>query len=203
MNQSQPYNIDKLSEFINIGVGHAAGILNDLIGKRIKLSVPSVHVYPRENINDALSSLGSGYYSTVTQNFAGDFSGSASLLFPSSSSKRFVDLVAYSLGSNTSNDAIRISTLKEIGNILINSVMGTITNMTSSHIRLALPDFYESQINDLIQKFGTRQSIEVIVIAESVFSITGEMIKGAFLILLEISAMAALGLELSIDADQE
>lgn len=203
MNQSQLYDIDKLSEFINIGVGHAAGILNDLIGKRIKLSVPSVHVYARENINQALTSFGTGQYSTVTQNFAGDFSGSASLLFPSSSSKRFVDLVADSIGSDTSNDAIRISTLKEIGNILISSVMGTITNMINSHIRLSLPDFFESQINDLIQKIDTRQSFEIIVIAESVFSIAGETFKGTFLILLEISAMAALGLDPSIDADQE
>ena len=79
-------DLDELTEHLNIGVGHAAGLLNSLIGRRIKLQVPRIEIFPRKQINEALKSFGTENYSTVNQKFGGDISGSASLLFSKSMS---------------------------------------------------------------------------------------------------------------------
>jgi len=88
-------------------------------------------------------------------------------------------------------DVIRIETLKEVGNILINAVMGSIANVLEQHLKYSLPNYREIRIATLAQSL--KQSADNrVVLANAHFHLEGTMISGNILLLLEIGSMDAL-----------
>ena len=49
------YQVDALTELINIGVGRAAGMLNQILEAHIQLQVPSVKIFPHSQIEHVLN----------------------------------------------------------------------------------------------------------------------------------------------------
>ena len=47
--------IDALRELINIGVGRAAGALNDMVGAHVELRVPSVRLVSTADIKEVIT----------------------------------------------------------------------------------------------------------------------------------------------------
>jgi len=50
--------LDTLREIINVGVGYAAGSLNELVGTPISLRVPEVEVLPLEEARPRVTAFG-------------------------------------------------------------------------------------------------------------------------------------------------
>ena len=118
-------------------------------------------------------------------------SGLAALVFPPESAAHLVMLMTEETEESGEMDAIRIETLKEVGNIIINAVMGSIANVLSQHLSYSLPTYQELGITALAGSIHARVD-DRLVIANAHFRIEDTPIDGNILLILELGSMDAL-----------
>ena len=182
--------VDAIRELINIGVGRAAGMLNEITQCPIILQVPSISIESLEKLS------GSPFenappLSTVSLHFQGSMSGVAALMFPPKSAALLVTLMTRD-GENVQDlDVMRVETLKEVGNIIINAVMGSIANVLEQRLKYSLPNYQEIKIAALAQSLK-KSADNRVVIADAHFHLEGTTIDGNILLILEIGSMDAL-----------
>lgn len=184
-------DVDAIRELINIGVGRAAGMLNDITGCAISLKVPSIQIVEFSALSRGTGSESDPALSTVSLNFRGPMSGLAALVFPPESAVHLVMLMTRETEESREMDAIRIETLKEVGNIIINAVMGSIANVLKQHLHYSLPTYQELGMQSLAGSIHGRVD-DRLVIANAHFRIEDTPIDGNILLILELGSMDAL-----------
>jgi len=182
-------DVDAIRELINIGVGRAAGMLNDITGCAISLKVPSIQIVDFAYLSGGKEK--DPALSTVSLNFRGPMSGLAALVFPTESAAKLVMLMTRETEDAGEMDAIRIETLKEVGNIIINAVMGSIANVLEQHLSYSLPTYQELGISALAGSIHARVD-DRLVIANAHFRIEETPVEGNLLLILELGSMDAL-----------
>jgi chemotaxis protein CheC len=186
-----PDQIDILKELINIGVGRAAGMLNDMLQSRVQLQVPYVKIFSSLTLQEEMGELGSEKLSTVRLTFKGPFSGIASLVFPPDSAGKLVDILTDEEPVTPDLDSIRIGTLTEVGNIILNGVMGSIGNVLEKHIDYSVPTYMENNIESLLLADGLDANT-TILLAHTRFTIKQLQIEGDIILLFEVGSFDAL-----------
>src|ERR1700729_3106214 len=86
--------LDALGELVNIGVSRAAASLGTMVGEQVLLSVPSVMLVSRSRAAELISTSRQDLLVAVRQEFHGDVSGRALLIFPEKNSLELVRAVA-------------------------------------------------------------------------------------------------------------
>lgn len=183
---------DAVSELVNIGVGRAAASLATMIKERIELSVPRLMTVPYRELPKHLGLMQeleeqSGI-SLVQQAFGGRLAGNASILFPLASARRLVELLTDGALSAEELDLEMEAALTEVGNILINSVLGTLGNITGMEISFQLPEYLQCKVQDLEFSFGDRDILLAVVLV----GISGTQIQGHLLLLFDLPSMETL-----------
>jgi chemotaxis protein CheC len=110
--------LDVLKELGNIGSGHAATSLSQLLDKEISIAVPEVRIGEIKNLaNEFTGDILAGVIIAL-QDLEGNKSGYLYIMFPEESSKK----IASSLfGFGELDDEMYASTIMEVGNILASS----------------------------------------------------------------------------------
>ncbi len=179
---------DVLTELINIGVGHAASTLHSLIGHKIRLVVPHIEIINiAEIINNPNLCKGSAV-SAVSMAFRGSFNGNASLMFPLQSASTLVSVLNDEPVGSAQLDELRSGTLAEVGNILLNGVMGSIGNMLAARLNYSVPSYQESSLPDMLG----HQQAEAVLLARANFYIDELCIEGNILLFFEVESLHAL-----------
>jgi chemotaxis protein CheC len=187
-----PYQVDALKELINIGVGRAAGILNRMLRYHIILQVPDIKILTPLELNVQTANLEDDQLAAVEMAFSGPFSGTAALMFSSHSAAKLVSiLVDEHSASSRDFDLLRIGTLQEVGNIVLNGVMGSIANILNQPIDYAPPTFEEGRFESLILAQAADPKATVLL-AQTHFSIQQVLIEGDVVIIFEVGAFDAL-----------
>lgn len=185
--------VDALTEIVNIGVGRAANSLSDIVGEHISLKVPRVDVFMLEKLPEALAAFEQDRHSSVTQEFRGDFKGTSALVFPPESALRLVTALAGEETDHSTLDAVRSGTLVEIGNIVINAILGTMGNMLGSNFIFSLPEYREiKDIKNILAMNGQRIETGFIMLAEANFHISSLEINGYIFILFKLDSLKSL-----------
>lgn len=181
--------LDALREVINIGVGKAAGTLNELLGHHIVLEVPQVVVLRPEQIVNHLTQRPGESVSLVVLQFSGQFSGLSTLMFTSDSASKLVDLLVREETPLDELDAIKTGTLTEVGNILLNAVMGSIANLLGSRLNYTIPSYQEGPLAVLLQPIIRQESAALEITTR--FTVQSRQITGEFLLLFEVVSFDA------------
>ena len=187
MNDMTPVQLDVLKELINIGIGRAASTLNEVTGSHISLEVPFVEVSSLPQIKKEMAKEISSLVSVVRLNFKGTFSGMASLILPTDSAD---ELVASLIGEELEDsdfDKIKIGTFTEIGNIVLNGVMGSIANMVDQEMSYSVPTYEETTISNLLG-VDDSESDKTILMAQTRFIIEQLEIDGDFTLLFKVDS---------------
>jgi chemotaxis protein CheC len=82
-------------------------------------------------------------------------------------------------------------TLTEIGNILINAVVGAIANLLDLRLRYSLPVYGEGRVMDLLATRHTG-SVPVVLVARARFEIRESQVDGSLLLLFEMTSFEGL-----------
>lgn len=183
---------DALSELVNVGVGRAAASLSTMVKERIDLSVPKVMMISFQELNFHLGleqELSEGpQVSIVQQPFGGKVGGTASILFPVSSARKLVGLLTDGALSAEELDLEMEAALTEVGNILINGVMGTIGNITGMEINFQLPEYMKCSTGELEHTFQNHD----LMLAMVLIAISGQEIKGHLILLFDLPSLESL-----------
>jgi len=177
--------IDALKELINIGVGRAASLLNEMVNSPIHLEVPFIQVLTAKDLQQELiARFNSDCLATVRLGFTGSINGSAELVFPTESASTLVSvLTGEDLGS-PDLDAVKIGTLTEVGNIVINGVMGSLGNLLKQRMNYLLPTYTEDVVENLFAAVDLDES--TIVLAQASFTIEQLQLIGDIILIFEL-----------------
>jgi chemotaxis protein CheC len=179
-----------LAEIVNIAVGQAAAALNDLTGLPVELTVPEVDVVTVPALARTFGPLVEEALASVQMAFRGGLDGSAFLVFPPSSAAKLASAVAGGPAAPIA-DGMHSGTLTEIGNILINAVVGAIANLLDLRLRYSLPVYAEGRVMDLLAAERTGR-VPVVLVARARFEIRESQVDGSLLLLFEMTSFEGL-----------
>jgi chemotaxis protein CheC len=180
--------IDAIREIINIGIGKAAAQLSDLTHYPIILEIPEVRIVSLSDLSSLENIDKDHSMATVYLEFSGALTGKTALMIPRESAADLVSLLTNEEYDSEEMDAVMIDTLKEVGNIIANSVMGVISNILNEHLTYSIPSYYQTKILSFITESELDQEKQLIF-ADSKFSMKERNIRGQILIILDIGSI--------------
>lgn len=124
--------LDALREISNIGMGHAATALSQLIGETVYLRVPRVTVTDIAQVPELLGGP-EKVVAGITLQVLGDARGNILLIFPRDSAQRLLSRLLHSEEKGLLFNELGLSTMKEVGNILASAyltAMGSLLHLT-------------------------------------------------------------------------
>ncbi len=178
--------IDGIKELINIGIGCAAGMLNELTKSHVTLHVPEIRLITAGEL-DSLPGCQTTF-SLISMDYTGPISGTTALMFPRESALQLVMLLAGEEAQAPEMDSIRSETLLEVGNIIINAVMGSISNNIGERLRYQLPGYVEDSLTHLVQSDRWSDD-DLVILAHTRFLVQEKNISGDILIILEMGSI--------------
>ena len=139
-------NYDILKEVFNIGVGKSAAMLSEIVNKKVLLNVPHLEFlhYDANVFNPLPNAIPKGTLVISTICFREKLAGEANLIFPADKMRQFLnlcqgedDLECYIHGNHF--DDIDLDIIKEVGNIVLNSIVGELGNYLQLELYYSLP----------------------------------------------------------------
>ncbi len=187
--------LDLFTELINIGVGKAAKLLNELISSPIKLSIPNIIVERPIDLVKKLKPGKSTTYYAVKLQFEGSFNGIAEIVFPSESGNNLVSILTGEEPYSDELDGLRAGTLNEVANMLLNGVMGTISNIIKEVFNYSIPVYSEDIFENLF--IDPTSEDKIVLFGETHFVVESADIEGDIIVLLELFYFESLKSELN------
>ncbi len=188
---------DLLKEYVNVFTGKAASMLSEMANQKILLRVPEVEVlHMAQNETDALKKISlfsNGHIVSSVMNFGHDFSGRALLIFPAEKAKNLVDAC---LGEGSEENPAQtvledtdFDVLKEISNVLLNSIIGEFANMLGVKLDFTLPDVELIFVSEFEQKMYLKNNNVYILMLYTVFTLAETKVDGVVVIALGMDSL--------------
>src|SRR6185503_17573127 len=122
--------LDALREVANIGAGHAATALSQMIGETIMISVPTINVSPLEDLPPQVAAPDEPV-AAVLMHMLGDLTGRTLLVFPRRTARRLAGMLMRRPVVDPDSDEFSEmdqSAIKEAGNILSSAYMNALSD---------------------------------------------------------------------------
>jgi chemotaxis protein CheC len=185
--------LDALQELVNIGIGQAAGILNDMIDSPIRLQIPYLQILSPCDVQEELEHhLNGEQIAAVQLKFMGSFGGIAQLVFPTNSAALLVTMLTGEELGTHDLDSVKIGTLSEVGNIVINGVMGAISNVLQQRLNYSIPSYTEGTVATLLTTSGGLSADTVVLLAQTRFIIERLHIEGDIILIFNVNSFDTL-----------
>jgi chemotaxis protein CheC len=181
---------DALTELINIGYGRAAGALSELTGYRITLEVPRLGMHPIEEIGPQLGLMVSGEVASVTQVFSGPLSGNALLLLDEKAAVMLSELLTDEISPSGGFDSGAREIITEVGNILLNALLGVFGNLLQVQVSFAVPRLRVDTIDSVLQSISVQdQELSYALMIHTRFRLRANNVTGYLIIILGITSL--------------
>lgn len=132
--------LDVLREIGNIGAGNAATALATILDERVEISLPIVRI---TDFNTAVNALGGAETMTVgvLVNFDGEANGMIMFLLNMEDAKAIMSILIQEEEEDQDGglSELKLSAIKEIGNILGSSYINSISTLTGLKIHVSIP----------------------------------------------------------------
>ncbi len=130
--------LDVLKEISNIGMGHAATALSQIIGQTVRLRVPRVTIIEISQVPEHLGGA-EQLMVGITMQVLGDARGSIMLLFPRDSAHFLLGRLLGHEDRSSNLCEEDVSALKEVGNILASAYLSALGNMLGKVLIPSVP----------------------------------------------------------------
>jgi chemotaxis protein CheC len=180
---------DAIVELLNIGMGQAANSLSEMVQEEVKLAVPSLELLSRQAAISRLNGYPHKRIAAVKQHFDGPFCGDALLLFPQDKSLELVralmkgEEVPLEMLTELEQDA-----LTEVGNIILNSCLGSLANLLTHELTSELPIFITGTATEVLDAC-LAQNDDIVMFLRMDFALHSKDICGYVAFVLEIPAI--------------
>lgn len=177
---------DAFSEVINIGIGRAGSMLSDLVTQRINLHVPNIRVCSLAELDDLLSANGEMLDTAIFQDFQGNVNGRAILGFPRESGLKLAQILA---GLDDVPDELDVDLsgiLVEVGNIVMNGVLGSIANLFESSLDYSVPELSGTEgVLELARAkwLNRNEEEQTVIYSDAHFEVSGTDLHGSLVLI--------------------
>ncbi len=179
---------DALVEIFNIGVGHAAKAMGEIVNEAVTMSVPSITFVNRADAGAMLGNRGSARVCGVSQHYEGAFETEAILMFPEDKSLDIVRLMVGDALPLQELTEMEQEAMSEIGNIILNSCIGTLANIFSQELRGSLPQYHVGTSEQILHASGGPAE-SVVLMLHIDFILEKHQIHGYVAFILDLSAL--------------
>ena len=183
--------LDALTEMINIGIGRGANVLNAMLDSHIQLSVPEVRLLSLEELHEEMKVHGNGRLSAVNLSFNGEIKGNAELIFPAESASNLVAVFTGEENEDSDLDAIRAGALCEIGNVVLNAVMGSVSNLLQLRFNYTVPNYLEGTFDTLLPDYDSSTDSSILLVRTR-FLVQELEIQGDIVLFLKVGSFEQL-----------
>lgn len=177
--------IDIITELVNIGMGKSADILNEMLESHICLGIPHLKITNYNQVQKELGFFRDEFFTSVNMNFTNEINGVAQLLFPEPSASELINIFVGKLDNESNLDALRISALTEISNIIINTIVGTISNYLEANLAYSVPRYTEGNIQKILAQHEITQK-NVVLFCHTDFNAKNHNVSGNFILYFEV-----------------
>lgn len=186
--------LDALREVANIGAGHAATALSQMIGETIMITVPRINVTPLEEVPPQVAEPDEPV-AAVLMHMLGDLTGRTLLVFPRRTAMRLAGLL---LRRGTPEDFAEMeqSAIKEAGNILSSAYMNALSDFMGMMLLPSPPSLAVDMSNAVLTtaylQFGSDKDYVFCVESEFLMNDIEERLRGYFLLLPDPASLQAI-----------
>ncbi len=182
--------LDVVQEIINIGIGQAANLLNTLSSKHVYLEVPEIRLLTPSQLVEAYVERGveKDNFSSVSLEFSGLLVGSAKLVFPTEQASKLVLSFTDTYPDLADFDEIQAETLSEIGNIVLNSLVGSISNILEINLNYSIPNYITGTMDQILSTDSVLKEDCVILFAKARFKIQEIEVVGEFILIVTVDS---------------
>jgi len=180
---------DALVEFLNVAIGRAARALNLMVKEEILLSIPNVDFLQRHEVLARLNETTGGVVSAIQQTFESSFSGDAFLVFPENQSLKLVQYIIGDLIDEESMTELEQETMTEVGNVVLNACMSSLSDQLNQPIQSSIPLFLSGDPQEILFGPHPRQSDDTLVMFITVmFQMKSGQIGGYIMLVLDMDS---------------
>ena len=146
--------LDILSEIGNIGAGNAATSLSVLINESVKITVPEVKILDYDGVINTIGDPEElGIASLIY--YIGDIRGVVLFLLGYEDANSIADILTYGMDDEVAKEGnllsdMKLSTIREIGNILGSSYLGSISALTGLEVDISVPYVAVDMVGSII-----------------------------------------------------
>lgn len=192
-----PMQYDILKEIFNVGVGKSASLLSEIVKRRIFLNVPHLELV---DLNKSVAELHphglpDGTLVVSSIRFKEKLAGVANLIFPADKMRQFLNLCQgeeagfYQPGDEF--DDIDLDIIKEVANIVLNSIVGELGNFLNLEFDYTLPQIHLLGQGDLLADLQDEDKLFRLMLFIT-FRIDETEINGAIIIDMTLNSLQEL-----------
>jgi chemotaxis protein CheC len=183
---------DALKEVGNIGAGHAATALSQLLNTTVKLSEPTIDVLKFRDLSTRV-----GYADRIVAALhmyvRGEAPGQMVVLFDREQAFDFVNVfIKRIIGDIQIFDSIVDSTLKELGNILAGSYLTALISLTGINLLPSVPTLSYGTIQAAFRSLMSILPDQDVFLIESQFLDPERSVSGQFILIPETGSLEPL-----------
>jgi len=187
--------VDALREVANIGAGHAATALSQMVGETIMISVPTINVSRLEDIPPQVAAPDEPV-AAVLMHMLGDLTGRTLLVFPRRTAIRLSELLLRRKSPPDDFSEMQQSAIKEAGNILSSAYMNALSDFMGMMLLPSPPslaiDMSTAVLSTAYLQFGTDKDYVFCVESEFIMGGGDERMRGFFLLLPDPASLQAI-----------
>ena len=183
---------DALKEVGNIGAGHAATALSQLLNTTVKLAEPTIDVL---KFRDLAQRMGSPERSVAALHMyiRGEAPGQMVVLFDRDQAAEFVNVfIKRIIGDIQIFDSIVDSTLKELGNIVAGSYLTALISLTGINLLPSVPTLSYGTVQAAFRTLMSILPDQDVFLIESQFLDKDRAVSGQFILIPETGSLQPL-----------
>lgn len=178
---------DALLEIFNIGVGNAANSMSLLIDQEIRLSVPKLEIVLKDHADILSSFIPNQRICAVSQDFTGPLDARAFLVFPEGKTHEIVRRMLGEMVSAAELNTMEEEALSEIGNIVLNACISSMSNLLQSNFASSLPSYHLGTALEMLSS-NREDGDQFLLLLHIDFSMPKEDIDGYLIFLLSLQS---------------
>lgn len=146
-----------LEKLFQIGFDRAGDMLNYITEVPLSLQLAPLTILSAQQLQEQrVPSLGEEQIVAMELTFSGEFQGTALLIFPRDSAAVLINTIANEERRMLDQNALRKETLSEVGNILFNGIMGSISTVVERGITYMMPTYREGTVKQLLSASSSK-----------------------------------------------
>ncbi|MCM8814009.1 MAG: chemotaxis protein CheC [Candidatus Omnitrophica bacterium] len=180
------YCIDLLKEVGHICTGNATVALSQVIKEKIDLRIPDLKLVDIDQIAKTISSSQEVLVG-VSIHLLGNMSGNVVLMFPEKSAYSLIDCISQYPSELGSATEYGVSSLKEIGNIVISAYLATLSTFTKTIILFSTPNLVCGTLDTIFNIAFAKMAgpDNKVLLIDTFFSIPEKNIDGSFFLVFD------------------
>jgi chemotaxis protein CheC len=184
--------IEAMKEVGNIGAGHAATALSDMLNEPVQIGTPTVEILPFGNLADRVARPGR-IVSAVHMHVLGEAPCQIVVLFEKEQALTFVNIfMGGSAGEDPVADALVESTIKEVGNIIGGAYLTALTSLTGITLIASVPTLSTGSAQSAFLALMDVPADQEVFYVQTGFEKDRPVISGEFILIPEPGSIAPL-----------